>query len=95
MSNHKRFQWSQAENGWKDKSGKIIPFAEMTESQLKKTYKLASHKELVYYNKYMVFIDKKDEMIEEARKRGIELEELNTDFHRKNSRSSRQVTETC
>jgi hypothetical protein len=89
MSNSKRFEWSQAENGWKDKSGKIVPFAEMTESQLRKTYKLASHKELVYSNKAMVFMDKQGEMIEEARKRGIELKELDTDFHLATSRSTR------
>ena len=78
-----RFQWSEAENGWKDKRGKIIPFAEMSESQLKKTFKLACHKELVYLNKYNVFLDKQAEMIEEANKRGIELKVLDTLHHRK------------
>ena len=82
MSNKERFQWSAAENGWKDKSGKIIPFKEMSDSQLRKTFRLAQHKELTYLNKYMVFCDKVSEMAEEAERRGIAIKAIDTDHHR-------------
>lgn len=79
----KRFQWAQTKSGWKDKSGKIIPFTEMTESQLNKFHKLAQHKELMYLNKSYVFSDKCTEMEEEAEKRGITLNSIDTEFHSK------------
>ena len=80
-SEPKRFEWSKAESGWKDKSGKIIPFSEMTEAQLSKIYKLAQSKELMYLNKSYVFSDKRDEIEKEAENRGIKLKMLKTSFH--------------
>lgn len=80
-SDTKHFEWSKAKSGWKDKSGKIVPFGEMTDAQLSKIYKLAQFKELMYLNKSYVFADKREEMEKEAEKRGIELKMLNTDYH--------------
>jgi hypothetical protein len=75
--------WKDTENGWKAKDGKVIPFSEMTDSQLNKYYKLAQHKEVVYLNKMSVFLDKKSEIEEEAERRKIRLKSLDTALHSK------------
>ncbi len=82
-SQTKRFQWAETKSGWMDKSGKIIPFTEMTEAQLNKFHKLAQHKELMYLNKSYVFTDKCNEIEAEADKRGLSLKSLDTDYHKK------------
>ena len=75
------FEWAKAEKGWRTKDGRIIPLSELSEAELNKYYKLASHKELVYMNKSYLFADKRSEMESEAQRRGIELKRLDTDFH--------------
>jgi len=82
-SKSEHFQWAETQHGWKDKNGKIIPFAELTDAQLHKYYKLAQHKELMYLNKSYVFADKRSEMKAEAKRRGIALKSINSDFHSK------------
>ncbi len=77
----KGFQWAEPAKGWKGKSGKIIPFEEMDEAQLNKYYRLSQHKELVYANKSYVFADKANEIEEMAKKRGLSLTHLDTEFH--------------
>ncbi len=62
--------------------GEVKAFESMTPAQLQKYYKLACHKELVYTNKLAVFEDKRREIEQEARKRGLELKKLDTEFHR-------------
>ena len=83
-----QFEWAEAEKGWRDKSGKLIPFNKLTDAQLNKYYKLASHKELMYLNKSYLFSDKRTEMEEEAEKRGIQLKKLDTTFHTNESKLS-------
>ena len=79
------FQWAETQSGWRTKNGTIVPFAELTEAQLQKYYKLAQHKELMYLNKSYVFADKRREMKAEAKKRGIDLKMIETEYHSKES----------
>ncbi len=84
MSNSKRVKpWTfETSPGWKMNDGEVKAFESMTPAQLQKYYKLACHKELVYTNKLAVFEDKRREIEQEARKRGLELKKLDTEFHR-------------
>lgn len=75
--------WRKKSNG--PKGYVEIPLPDLSESALQKAYNTACSKELYYHNRTMVF-DKLVESIEdEAKKRGLKLEDYNTNFHKNRS----------
>lgn len=71
--------------GWLDiKSGNVIPFDQLSEKALKAAIVDAEAKELRYHNKSSFFAELAGKLLDEAERRGIEVEHLNTEFTVKN-----------
>lgn len=83
MSN--QFVWASSEKGWMV-NGKIVPFSEMSNRQLKRIYRLVQYKEQQYMNKSFVMNDKGGEIRDEADSRGISLKDMNSDYHQKSAK---------
>lgn len=69
----------------KMRSGKEIPFEDLTDAQLQKALVNAQRKQLRHHNAMGVLDDIIDDIIDEAGKRELELKELDDEFTKNTS----------
>lgn len=77
-------------DGWFD-GKKYIPFKELTDHHLQTAKLHAQRKELTYWNRASHFAKLAEKLDKEAERRGLELRDYNTEFH-KNSRKLKEAT---
>lgn len=68
------------EGWWNGK--KIIPFSQMSDEYLQNAKVAAQKKELGYFDKATLLSEIIDKLEAEANKRGIELHDFDSDFHK-------------
>jgi hypothetical protein len=72
---------SPREDGWFD-GQRYIPFRELPNTRLQTAKLYAQRKQLHYFNKAAYFSELVEKLENEAEKRGIELRDFNTEFHK-------------
>lgn len=85
---NKRYTWRKKSN---NKKGYVeVPVDQLSEKHLQNAYNTACAKELYYHNKTMIFSNLVEVLEEEAQRRGVTLQEYNTEFHKKKNIVKRQ-----
>lgn len=74
-------QMTQVDKGWFDGKN-TIPYSEMTEKHLANAKIHSQKKELFYFNRASLFNELVELLEKEGERRGIELPDHDTDFHK-------------
>lgn len=85
-------QMVNVEKGWYD-GKKVIPFSQMTDEHLKNAKLHAQKKELFFFNRSAVFGELVELLEEEANRRGIDLPDRDTEYHKKRRNYKNRVDE--
>jgi hypothetical protein len=67
---------------WQIDKNEFKLISELEDKHLQKAFFYAQSKELDFHNRYLLFFELADKLEEEGNRRGIQLKDLNTEFHK-------------
>jgi alpha-galactosidase/6-phospho-beta-glucosidase family protein len=77
---------------WQIGKNKFKLLTELTDEHLQNAFCYAQTKELSYHNKYTLFDELVEKIEDEASKRGIQLKDIETEFHAKTRKYKSKIS---
>ena len=77
---------------WQLNGNKYKLITNLDDDHLQRTFCYAQSRELTYYNKHNLFNELTNKIEAEAGRRGLSLDDLNTDFHKKTRKIKSKIS---